>query len=60
MLCLKVEGLNLKIYWCFIGEEGKTVSWLRSALLDGAYIVKRHRLGARLVCVSHLFRICRA
>ena len=26
MPCLKVEGPDLKMYWCFIGEEGETVS----------------------------------
>ena len=38
MPCLKVEGLDLKMYWCFIGEEGETVSWLHSALLGGVYV----------------------
>ena len=33
MPCLKVEGLDLKMYWCCIGEEGETVSWLRSVIV---------------------------
>jgi hypothetical protein len=41
-----------------------TISLLRPFYLatflssDRLPSVKRHRLGARLVCVSHLFRIC--
>lgn len=25
MPCLKVKGLDLKMYWCYIGEEGETM-----------------------------------
>ena len=34
------------------------IHFINNKMLADKYAVKRHRPGARLVCVSHLFRIC--